>query len=94
MPIDMDKLKKDTDIAIEDSANATDAKFSSKISLITKMTDAEVKELFPEPADAEKLAELMKIVQSAQDRNTKINKIVSNAEEFGGIVLTLLTKFS
>ena len=57
-------------------------------------TDEEVKELFPKPADTKKLAELMKIVKSAEDRNTKINNIVANAEEFGGVVLTLLGKFA
>ena len=34
----------------------------------------------------------MKIVKSSEDRNIKINKIVSNSEEFSGVVLTLLTK--
>jgi hypothetical protein len=58
------------------------------------MTDEEVQELFPDPADVKKLAKLMKIVQSAEARNTKINNIVSNAEEFGGIILTLLAKFA
>lgn len=94
MPIDFDKLNKDLDIAITEGAGAVDKKLAIKIVSITQMTEDEKKELFPEPADTKKLAELMKIVQSAQDRNTKINKIVSNAEDFGGIVLTLLTKFA
>jgi len=33
-------------------------------------------------------------VKSAGDRNAKINTIVSNAEEFGGVILTLLGKFA
>ena len=33
------------------------------------------------------------VLRSALDRNDKVNKIVSNAEEFGGIILTLLGKF-
>jgi len=41
-----------------------------------------------------KLAELMEIVKKAGDRNEKINKIVSNIEEFGGIVVTLLGKLA
>ncbi len=94
MPIDWNTFDSDIDAAITESANATDDKLASKISSITRMTDEEVKELFPKPADTKKLAELMKIVKSVEDRNTKINNIVANAEEFGGIVLTLLGKFA
>ena len=93
MPIDWDKFDRDLEIAITDGGDKTDAQLASKISSITRMTDEEVMELFPHPTDAKKLAELMKIVQSADNRNQKINKIVSNAEDFGGIVLTLLGKF-
>ena len=57
------------------------------------MTDEEIKELFPKTTDVKNLVELMKIVKSSEDRNTKINKIVSNTEEFSGVVLTLLSKF-
>ncbi len=94
MPINWDEFDSNVDTSIEKSANATDNKLASKISSITQMTDDEVKELFPNPADVKKLTELMQIVQSADDRNNKINKIVSNAEEFGGVVLTLLGKFA
>jgi hypothetical protein len=40
------------------------------------------------------VAELMKIVHSAEARNTKINKIVKNAENFAGIILDLLKKLA
>jgi hypothetical protein len=56
------------------------------------MTDAEVKELLPLPADVKALGKLLKIVQSAESRNTKINQIVTNAEDFAGVVLTLTKK--
>ncbi len=94
MPVNWDEFDKDIDSIIKTSSSATDDRLASRISSITRMTDEEVKELFPKPADAKKLAELMKIVQSAEDRNNKINKIVSNAEDFGGVVLTLLAKFA
>lgn len=94
MPINWDKFDSEIDAAIEESADATDNELASRISSITRMTDEEVKELFPNPADTKKLTKLMKIVKSAEDRNTKINKITSNAEEFGGVVLTLLGKFA
>ncbi len=94
MPIDWDQFDSEVDDIIADCADATDARLASRISRITRMTDEEVQELFPQPADAKKLTELMKIVKSADSRNVKVNRIVSNAERFGGIVLTLLEKFA
>ncbi len=94
MPVDWDKFDSEMGTIIEDSASATDEKLASRISSVTRMTDEEVQKLFPDPADVEKLIELMKIVKSSQRRNTKVKKIVSNAEDFGGIVLTLLQKFT
>ena len=44
--------------------------------------------------DVKKLAELVQIVKQAGDRNEKVNNIVNNAEKFGGIILTLLSKFA
>lgn len=93
MPINWTDLDNDINDAINSGAAATDAKLASQISSITRMTDDEIKELFPAPADAQKLADLMKIVKSEEDRNTKITQIVNNAEKFGGVVLTLLDKF-
>ena len=78
------------DEIIEDCVNETDNELASKISSLTKMTDEEIKELFPKTTDVKNLVELMKIVKSSEDRNTKINKIVSKTEEFSGVVLTLL----
>jgi hypothetical protein len=94
MPIDWDEFENEIDEIIETSSTSTDERLASKISSITRMTDEEVQELFPEPADVKKLSELMKIVKSADDRNSKVNNIISNAEEFGGIILTLLSKFA
>lgn len=94
MPVNWDQFENDMDLIIESGAQRADERLASKISSITRMTDDEVKELFPEPADAKKLAQLMKVVKAAEDRNTKINHIVNNSEEFGGIILTLLEKFA
>lgn len=92
MPVNWDDL--DIDKAVEDSANHTDEKLASKISSLTRMTDDEVKELFPKSSDVKKLTELMRIVKSAEDRNIKVNKIVENAEEFGEIMFVLLKKLT
>ena len=94
MPVDWDAFDLEIDSIIDEAADATDARLASRISSITRMTDDEVQELFPDPADVKKLTELMKIVKSAENRNTKVNNIVANAEKFGGIVLSLLEKFA
>lgn len=94
MPINWESFGKEVDDAIETASDKTDAKLASKISSLTRLTDEEIQELFPKPADVKKLFDLMKLVKSAEDRNNKINFIVSKAEDYGGIVLTLLEKFA
>ena len=82
MPVNWEEFDSEIDSIIDKSAAETDDRLASRISSITRMTDDEVKELFPNSADVKKLTELMKIVKSSEDRNNKINRIVSNAEEF------------
>lgn len=94
MPINWDEFDSELDSIIDEAADATDQRLASRISSITRMTDDEVQELFPGPADVKKLAELMKIVKSSENRNDKISKIVANSEEFGGIMLSLLQKLA
>jgi len=92
MTIDWDQFDIDVDQVAERSADATDEILASKVSSLTSMTDTEVKELLPRPADVKALGKLLKIVQSAENRNTKINQIISNAEAFSGVVLALTKK--
>lgn len=94
MAIDWDKFQGELDQLIDEAGDKTDKKLAIKISTVTRLTDEEVRKLFPDAADVKKLAELMEIVKRAGDRNDKINKIVANAEDFGGIILTLLDKFA
>jgi len=94
MAIDWDKIDAEVDGIIEQAANATDEKLASKISSVTRLTDEEIMELFPKPADVKKLKELMKVVKSAEDRNTKVNNIVANVEDFAGIIITILGKLA
>lgn len=94
MPIDWDEFESNLNDTIDNATDRTDTKLASRISSITRMTDDEIEELFPKPADVKKLVKLMKIVKSAGDRNNKINKIISNVEELAGTVLTVLEKFA
>jgi hypothetical protein len=94
MPVNWDEFEDDIGPVIDEAAARTDERLASRISDVTRLTNAEVLELFPDPADVKKLVELMKIVNSAADRNSKINHIVSRAEDFAGIVVTLLEKLA
>jgi len=94
MPVDWDDFMSDIDERIDHAAKKTDDRLASEISSVSRLTDEEVKKMFPKPTDVKKLAELMTIVNGAQRRNTKINQIVSNSEKFAGIILTLLKKFA
>lgn len=94
MPVNWDEFDAEIDDVIEASAAATDEQLASRVSSLTRMTDEEILELFPEQGDVKNLAALMKIVKSAEARNDKINKIVANAEQFGGVMLTLISKFA
>jgi hypothetical protein len=92
MPIDWEAYKNHIDSAIETASTETDDALAAKIAAVTRLTGEDVKEMFPDPSDVKKLGELMAIVKSAEDRNTKINNIVSNAQSFGKVVYTLLDK--
>ena len=94
MEIDWDEFDRKLDGIIRDSAQRTDEELADRISSITRMNNEEIIELFPKAEDAKNLAELMKIVQSAQERNTQVNQIVDNAEKFGSVVFTLLKRFA
>lgn len=94
MAIDWQKFQSNVDQAAEDAGTRTDEKLAGQISSVTRLTDEEIKNLFPDPADVKKLAELMEIVKKAGDKNEKINRIVANIDDFAGIVLTLLGKLA
>ena len=83
----------DIDVIADEAAQKTDDKLAGQISSLTRLTDAEIKKLFPKAGDVKKLVELMQIVKSAETRNKKITNIVENSEKFAGIVLKLLEKF-
>ena len=94
MPIDWDAVQSEVDRALEGATDRTNDRLASKISSLTRMTDVEVKELFPTPADVDKLTKLMQIVKSADQRNQKVNQLINNIEVLGGTVMSLLEKFA
>ena len=83
----------DIDEIADDAGQKTDDELAGQISSLTKMTDAEIKKLFPKATEAKNLVALMQIVKSAESRNKKNSNIVKNSKKFAGIVVTLLDKF-
>jgi len=94
MGMDWNKFHGELDALIDASGTRTDKNLAGKISTITRLTDEDVKELFPNPADVKKLAALMEIVKRSGDKNEKVKQIVANAGEYGGVIYTLLGKLA
>ena len=89
MPIDWDAI----DSALDEAKEESDEALATRISSLTKMTDAEVQELFPSLDEKKKLAELMRIVNSATAENEKVNRLADNIETVGSTVIRLLVRF-
>jgi hypothetical protein len=92
MPFDINEFKEKFNSARQHALDKTNIELASEISSVSRLTNEEIMELFPETTDMEKLASLIEIVNSTEEQNTKINQIVSNAEKFGGIILSLVGK--
>jgi hypothetical protein len=94
VPISWDEVEAELDQALDAARQRTNDKLASQISSLTRLTDAEVKELFPTPADVGRLVELLKIVKSAEERNRKVARLAQNIEKLGGAVVALLERFA
>ena len=94
MPIDWESFQDRLDSEIDAAATETSERLASKVSSLTRLTDAEVKELFPHPADVQHLKHLMEIVHSAENANVKRARLISNVDSLAGAALTLLGKFA
>lgn len=88
MPIDWS----DVDAALEEAGKRTDEALAGRVSSLTRLTDEEVKTLFPKADDVAKLSELMQIVTAATTAQEKQNKLVANIRDLGGVVIKLLGK--
>lgn len=78
--------------AVDDAARETDDRLAQRIAGLTRLTDAEVKSLFPKKGDVEKLAELMEIVRDSTTQTQKVNRLAENVDRLGGVVIALLGK--
>lgn len=80
--------------AVDDAARQTDDHLAGRVSSLIRLTDDEIKALFPNKGDVQKLAELMSIVRGAAGHQQKVNQLAANAERLGSVIVTLLGKFA
>ena len=90
MSMDFEKLRTKARRAARDAAKRTDENLANAASSLTSFTDTEIQELFPKPADVEKLAQLMAIVRSAESDNRRLLRLKQNIDELGRTILKLL----
>lgn len=94
MAIDWEKFQDKVDRGVISAGTKTDAQLAGQISSVTRLTDEEIKVLFPDPADVKRVAELMEIVKKSGDKNEKIKQIVANIDDLAGVVVTILGKLA
>lgn len=77
---------------LDEAENLTQKELKSRISSLTRLSDADIQSICPEKADKVALAELMKIVDSASSENAKKKQLADNIEQLSVIVLRILSK--
>lgn len=85
-------MPKKSNVGILASA-ATKEEFGDKLSSYTSLTSKEIEDLFPVKSDREELLELIKIVNSSADENTKKAELVGKIGKVSGAVLKIGKKF-
>lgn len=94
MPIDFDKFESDVDKAITNAGDDTSQELASQISSVTRLTDEEIQTLLPVPEDVRKMAELIKIVKSAEDDNVKARRLMDQIQELGEVTIKIIDKLT
>ena len=89
-----DELEQRIGGLVDQAADDTDEELATEMSSITRLTNEEIKELFPRPSDAQKLFELIRLVNEDTEKNEKINNLVANSEKFADILITLVSRFT
>jgi hypothetical protein len=87
MPFDWDAI----DRAVKDASKATDDQLASRVSSLTSLTDDDIKALFPNQGDVQKVAKLMSIVNATASENERANALAANIQQLAPVALRLLT---
>lgn len=73
-----------------DQAKQTDEQYAAEIARLTKLTSADIQDLFPNKVDKDRLTDLMKIVKAATSRNEKVAELGKNFGMLGESAIRLL----
>jgi hypothetical protein len=90
MPIDWEALEGGIKEALDRAEERTDDQLAARASSLTRLTDEEIKALFPTPADVDRLKTLMQIVKSGEAHNKKVTRLKANAEYLADVVIKVL----
>ena len=82
----------DFDKVLDDAEKETLDQFSSRIAKITKLTEAEVKEICPTIESQEAFNELVQIVNSKTAENEQKAQLLANASRMGSVLLAIAKK--
>jgi hypothetical protein len=75
---------------MDKDAQQVNEELIKQIRRFTTMSEERIAEIAPEPADKEKLAQLLGIVNSATDENNKIALIKKNFDTLAGTIVNAL----
>ncbi len=86
MPDDFDKI-------LDQAEDLTNRELDAKISSLVRLTDADLRAIFPKQKDKTRLVELMQVVRSAAAENIKEKKIIEGIASYAGTIVKLLSHF-
>ncbi|MBI3014426.1 MAG: hypothetical protein HYY65_05055 [Candidatus Tectomicrobia bacterium] len=76
------------------ASKETKAEFGEELSSYTSLTVAEIKALFPTKSDRDELVELLRIVNSTADENSKKAELIEKIGKVSGAVVKLAKTFA
>lgn len=76
--------------AAKEAAAKTNERLGQDLAQRTRLTEAELANLFPEQVDKERLAELLDIVNSATSENEQILRLKKNIDALGAVAIRLV----
>ena len=90
--INWEAFSRDAENAARSAGNETDKALANQISSLTRLTDSEINELCPSPADKANLAELIAVVNAAQKDNQKLANLETDITKYSGMIVGLIGK--
>ena len=92
MSFDWDEFRENAKKAAEQAGKKTDDKLASQISCASRLTYEEITEIFPQQADAAKLADLLAVVKSSTAHNEKVANLQANIKNYADVIVRLVAR--